>query len=139
MWAVLVAKEERPDILNQKHWDWKLPWKLYYVFPLHLVPRSWNAWISEDKPIKLLGTERVQDNIDVPEPGKWVLGTMGGLVGVIWLGLSIYLFFGHGLILPPPLHYSISRWGKLVRLSVMRYDFNDRYYTGPAFAWKDHE
>jgi hypothetical protein len=62
-WAVLVAPDQRPPILNQRHSDWPRP--------LRWVPRSVFAFLSDSPPIKLLGNAHSVKPI--PDRGEWAL------------------------------------------------------------------
>jgi hypothetical protein len=100
-WAVLVSRDKRPAILNERHSDWPL----FFA----AIPRAWTAWISDRPPVRLLGTERVEDHLDIPEPGKWVLAF-------------------------PPYAAVTLRNGWHARIGL-RYDYVDGYYQ-PSFTIK---
>jgi hypothetical protein len=50
-WAALVPASNRPAILNESHGDW--------IWPLKVIPRSWNAFFGEPTPEK-----------PIPSPGS---------------------------------------------------------------------
>lgn len=102
-WALLVPRCYRPEILNRPHTDWKL---------LKFIPRALTAWIADEAPVKLLGTEREEDHLDIPEPGKWVVAF--------------------------PLYVAITETnGKHTRFG-WRFDYVERpgYYTFPAVTFR---
>jgi hypothetical protein len=89
------------------HTDW--------VWPMSLIPRSWNARVSEVEPRALLKSKGYVGNLDIPHPTHWNLSK-----GPWWWS---YYF---ALTTKGAWHF---RFG-------CRYDFVDFYYVYPAFTIK---
>ena len=84
-----------------RHDDW--------IWPLCLIPRRWTAFGSDIPPIKIIGTERAEDHVDIPERGKWVIA------GVCNLKIPVYFA-------------ATSVSGLHFRIGLFRYDYVDHYY-----------
>jgi hypothetical protein len=97
------------SIPTGNHTDWP--------FPFNRIPRSWTAFESTVPPVKIAGTERVEDNLDIPERGKWVIAGVGGLHIPVFFALT-------------------TTSGFHIRIGLLRYDYVDSYYTGPTFTIK---
>lgn len=114
MWpALFTAKRLLPAALLGKHND----------FPkgFRWIPRRWNAFISIMPPVKLLGTCPKDHQYDIPAPKTWILTWP---LHFAWRGrLKL-----DGTPVPPSF---------CIRLSLFRYDYNDKYYTFPAGAVKN--
>lgn len=133
-WAVWVPNRIRPAILQRgrRHDDW--------TWPLSKIPRALNAWITDAPYRKIAGTERVEDNLDIPEPGKWVLAWPGGALGAIYLAVLALLVWSVGLwsllVLPWMSYFAFTtRKGRHGRIGT-RKDYVDGYYTTPAVTLK---
>lgn len=92
-----------------KHTDW--------IFPFSEIPRSWNAFASDVPPVKIAGTERPEDHLDIPEKGRWVIA------GIERLKIPVYFAL-------------TTRSGWHFRIGLFRYDYEARYYTWPTFTLK---
>lgn len=92
-----------------RHTDW--------IWPLSYIPRNWTAFNSDVPPVKIAGTERLEDHLDIPERGKWVLA------GVMNLRIPVYFAL-------------TTNSGWHFRVGLLRYDFVDEYYQIATFTIK---
>ncbi len=92
-----------------RHNDW---W-----WPFSLIPRRWTAFNSDIPPVKIAGTERAQDHVDIPERGKWILAGVGNLKIPVYFAVT-------------------TKAGWHFRIGLFRYDYIDGYYQIFTFTIK---
>lgn len=97
-----------------RHTDWhfKPDWPVIgpilgvITYPFGLIPRRWTAFESNTPPVKIWGTERVEDNLDIPERGRWVIAGVGNIK------LPVYFAF-------------TTTGGRNFRIGLFRYTYPD--------------
>lgn len=88
-------------------------WPLFFKY----VPRSWNAIASDVPPVRIAGTEREEDHLDVPERGRWALA-----------GFKRWKV---------PVYFAVTtKSGVHFRIGLLRFDYVDGYCTWPTFTVK---
>jgi len=86
---------------------------------LSRIPRKWNAIDYEVEPMKICGNTEPDEHLDVPAPGHWVIAGFGRV--------------------PIPVHFAFqTRERRYLRLSLLRFDYVDRYYSILSFGYKDY-
>lgn len=78
------------------------------------VPRKWTAIEYSVPPVKIAGTERVEDNLDIPERGRWALAGIGNLKIPVYFALT-------------------TKTGWHFRIGLFRFDYSDFYYQVGTF------
>jgi hypothetical protein len=89
------------------HSDW--------LWPMSLIPRSWNARESNVEPRALLKSKGYVGNLDIPKPGHYAISR-----GEFWWELYAAITFSR-----------IDEQGRAwhARIGVARFDYNDRYFN----------
>ena len=94
-----------------RHEDW--PW------PFRWIRREWHSFSWKRRPVKILGNTEKGDHLDIPKPGKWVIA------GVGWI--------------PIPVFFAIqTKNRRYLRIALIRYDYEDKYYTIFSFAYRNY-
>lgn len=105
-WAALVPASERQYPLNEPHTDFTS--KFGGIF--RKIPRSWTAFMSKVPPVRLGGTNPIEQNMDNPLPGTWVVAAPA-----YWAWMTK--------------HHRLNYVG-------FRWDYNDLYYNLDATTKK---